>query len=194
MHVDHQRFAGELLGGDAGIVAKPVVGVDDVEFILSLHGDGAAHHGIAGHLLHEVGAVLAGKLVLLAIADGEVFHLAAFFFFDELAKLLRIGVGNHVGADVDELDLVQVFFHRLRHGVYGNIRSVDDRSGALVFVTRGRRHHEKGFHAVVGEALYDTFAGRTQTARDVGRKLPAEHKYSHSLVLPVFGDEPVDVE
>ncbi len=175
MHMDDQRLAGEFLGGDTGIIGEPVVRMDDIELILALQGDGAAHHGIAGHFLHEVGAVFAGELELLSVADGEVLHLPLFLFLDELAELLRIGVRNHIGADVDEFDLVQELVHRLRYGVHGHIRGIDDGGGALVFIAGGGRHHEQRFHAIVCQAFYDTLASRTEAACDVGRKLPAKH-------------------
>ena len=111
MHVDHQGFPGEFLGGDAGVVAEPVVGVDYVKFVLALHGDGSTNHGVAGHLFHEVGAVLAGEFVFLAIAYGEVLHLALFLFLDEFGELLGVCVRYHVGADVNELHFVKIFLH-----------------------------------------------------------------------------------
>ena len=109
--VDDQRLAGQALGGDAGIVGEPVVGVDHVEFILVLDGYRAAHKGVAGNLFHKVGAIFPGELVFLSILDAEILDLAAALFLNELVELLRVHVGDHIGADVDELDLVQQVLH-----------------------------------------------------------------------------------
>ena len=175
VNVDHKGLSGEFLGGDAGVICEPVVGVDYVKLVLSLHCDRAAHHGVAGDLFHEVGAVLARELEFLAITDGEVLYLTAFFFFYQTAEFLRVCVRDHVGTDVDELDLVKELIHGFRHGIYGNVRGVYDGCGALVFISGGRRHYKEGFYAVVGEALHNAFTSSTETACDVGRKLPSKH-------------------
>ena len=106
MDMDYQRFPGQFLRGDAGVVSQPVMGVDDIEFILVLHGYGPSDHGVAGHLLHQVFAILAGELVFLAIGDAEILDLALPLLIHYLGKLFRICVGNEVGADMDELDFL----------------------------------------------------------------------------------------
>ena len=68
MHVDYERLAGQLLGRDSGEVCKPVVGVYDVKLALMFHSYRTSDLGVAAHLLKKVGAVLAGKLELLAEA------------------------------------------------------------------------------------------------------------------------------
>ena len=65
VHVHYERFSGDALGGDARIVGEPVVGVDHVELPFQILGHLRGDHGIAGDLLHEVGAVLARKGVAL---------------------------------------------------------------------------------------------------------------------------------
>ena len=109
MNVHHERLARKLLGGDAGKVGEPVMGVDDIELVLVLHGDGAAHHGVAGHLLHEVGTVLTRELELGSVnpperllllfigsADKIVFLVTLLFYEinDSIVFLLRVKNGQ----------------------------------------------------------------------------------------------------
>ena len=177
--MDHERLAGEFLGGDAGEIGQPVVGMDDVEFALMLKSDGTAHLGIAAHLLEEVGAILPGELELLAETYGSFGLALAFHPFDSLEVFVGVYVRDDVGVDVDKLDFVEEFVDSLAYILNRHVAGVEDGSAALVFVAAGRRHHEESLHAVVGEAFYDALACGTESACDMGRKLPAKHQYSH---------------
>ena len=92
--MDYERLARKLLGGDAGKIGKPVVGVDDVEFFSVLHRNGAAHLSIAGNLFKEVCAVLARELELLAEAYGSLVDRFLLHLLDGLEVLVRIDVRN----------------------------------------------------------------------------------------------------
>ncbi len=187
VHMHHERLPGHLLGGDAGIISKPVMGMDHVELILVLHGDRASHHCVSCHFLHQIGSILPGELELLTILDAEILDLMASLLFDHVMELLRIEVRYHVGPDMDELYLVEevldihVFTHR-----YRDIAGIDDPGDGGIFVTCCRRHHENRIDPVVREAFHYSVAGSTETACDMWRELPAEHQHSHILVLPVF--------
>ena len=59
MYMHDKRLAGKLLGADPGKICQPVMGMDYIYLIPVLHGYCRPDHGIAGDLLHEVGAVFA---------------------------------------------------------------------------------------------------------------------------------------
>ena len=179
MHVHHQRFAGEFFGGNAGKVGEPVVGVDDVEFILVLHRYGACHHRVPGNLFEEVRSVFAGELVFLPEADAEILHLPGAFVFYYLRKFFWVGVGNQVRIDVDEFHLVEEFVHGAGETLHRHVARIDDAGSTLVLVAAGRRHHEDALDAIVREPLDYTFAGSPEPSRNVRGKLPSEHQNSH---------------
>ena len=179
MDMDHQWLAGQLLGGNSGKVCKPVVGVDDIEFVLVLHGYRSADHCVTGNLLHEVGAILAGELVLHSVLDPEILALPPALLFHDGREFLRADIRYHVRTDVDKLHLIQKLIYSRRGRVHGNIAGVDDCRGALILVTGGGRHHEQSLDSVVGEAFDYSFTGSTQTTCDMRRELPPEHQYPH---------------
>ena len=157
------------------------MGVDHVELAGMLHRDGAAHLGVARHLLEEVGAVLAGKLEFLPEADGRFLRLLALHFFNGFEILLRIDVGDDIRIHVDEFHFVQEFLDRVADMLYGDIARIQDGGAALILVSRRGRHHEERLHPVVGETLHDALAGCTEATGDVRRELPAEHQNFHYL-------------
>src|SRR5699024_10551175 len=53
VHVHHQRFARHGLGGHAGIIGEPVVGVDDVECSGQVAGDLRSNDGVVVDLFHQ---------------------------------------------------------------------------------------------------------------------------------------------
>ena len=179
VHVDHQRLARDALGGDAGVVGQPVVGVDDVELTLEVAGHLRRNHGVAGHLLHEVGAVLAREGVALLPGVGALPHLLAALDILLVVLVVLFGrdVGDHVRVDVDERHAAQdVVLAARRRAVEGlHVACVDDVQKALVLITVGVRHHEGDVHAVVRKTACHAVACCSETSGDMGRKLPSEH-------------------
>ena len=182
--MDNERLAGQFLGRDAGQIGQPVVGVDDVELILVLHRYRASDHRIVGHLLHKVRAIASGKTELRADALGKILALEPALRLHHLVELLRIHVRDHVRADAHELHLVQKLIHRRAHRLDRNITGADDPCGALILVAGSGRHHKQSLHTIVGQAFDDSVAGRTESSRDVRRKLPSKHQNSHSPTPP----------
>ena len=184
VNVYYQRLAAHFLGGDAGQIGEPVVGVDHVKVVLC--GNCASDHCIAGHLLVEVGAVLAGEFVFAAEVGGELHCLEVALLFAKQRIIFRRDVGHKIAAHTQELNLVQIFVYVFERVIHGNVAGVDNAGGAGVFVSAGRGHHEQRLNAVGGETLYYTVAGGAQTAGDVGRKLPAEHQYFHCYTSSLY--------
>ena len=56
--MDHERFAGKFLRSYSGQIGQPVMGMDEVELVLVLHGYGTTYHSITRYLFHEVGTIL----------------------------------------------------------------------------------------------------------------------------------------
>ncbi len=181
VHVDHERFSGELLCGDAGKVGEPVVGVDYVKLVLLLESDRAAHHSVACDLLHKVGAVLAGELEFLSVGYAEILDLTRPFLLHYVLEILGAYIRNHIGAHVDELHLSEELVNAFAHGVNRDVARIYDFNGALVLVSRSRRHHKQHLDPVLGETLCHSIAGSAQTSCDMGRELPSKHQNSHSF-------------
>ena len=112
---------------------------------------------------------------MVPYADPEILHLAAALRLHHVVEVLRIQIGDHIGADVDEFNLVEILFHRSGNRVDSDIAGIDDPRGALILVPGCGRHHENGFDTVGGQSLDDAFAGRPESAGDMGREFPAEH-------------------
>ena len=108
-------------------------------------------------------------------------HLLALHFFDGLEIFLRIHIRHDVRVHVDEFNFVQEFLDRVADVVDSDIARIQDGGTTLVFVSRRRRHHEKGLHAVVGETFDDALAGSAEATGDVRREFPAEHQNFHYL-------------
>ena len=176
-----KRLAADLLGGDAGKVGKPVVGMNDIELAGLLHRNGRGHLGITGHLLKQVGAVLAGELELLPEAHRGLTELLLLHLLDGLEILFRVHIRDYAGVHIDELHLVKELVDAAADIADRDIAGADYPGAALVLVTGCGRHHEKHLDPIVGQALDYPFAGRPETAGDMGRELPTEHQYCHLL-------------
>ena len=179
VHVHHQRLPGDAFGGDARVVGQPVVGVDHVELSFEVPGHLRGDHGVARHLLHEVGTVLAREGVALFPGIGRRPGLPPRLDVLLVVGLVLLGgdIGDHVRVDVDERHLLQnVVRAAARRTVQGlHVAGVHDVRETLVLVAVGVRDDESDVYAVARQSAGHSVAGRSQPACNVGRKLPSEH-------------------
>lgn len=179
VHVHDERLARHALGGDAGVVGEPVVGVDHVELPFEVLGDLRGHHGVTGHLLHEVGAVLSRKGVTLFPCVGRGPDLLTRFYIAFVVDLVLFGgdVGHHVRVDVDE----RHFFENVVGSAPGrtieslHVAGVHYVRETLIFIAVSVGNHERDVYVVARQTARHAVARRSKTARDVGRELPTEH-------------------
>ena len=119
--------------------------------------------------------------VFLTVLDAEILHLPAAFLLHNGTELLRIDIREHIGADMDEFNLVQEILDRGGNRIHRHVARINDGGRFGIFVTRGRRHHKQGFHPVVCQAFDDTVAGRPESSGDMRRELPTKHQHSHFI-------------
>ena len=98
---------------------------------------------------------------------------------DSLIILVGVDIRNYVGIHRDVLYMVDELLDGVAHVRHGDVARIDDGGAALVLVAIGVRHHEERLHPVVCQSPDYAFAGRTESAGDVRRKLPSKHQNSH---------------
>ncbi len=112
--------------------------------------------------------------------------MTAGLVLDHFLVFLRIYIGNQAGLDAKHLDLVYEFIDGSADIFHGDIARVDDLSRALILIAGGGGHYEQGLYPIDRQPFDNTVAGRSQTACDMGRKLPTEHQDSHKASLLIF--------
>ena len=158
VHMHDQRLARYALGGDTGVVGEPVVGVDHVELPFEVFGHLRRDYGIAGDLLHKVGAVLDVELLVLFVLFGG-------------------DVRYHVRVDVDERHLLENIVRAAsRRSVKRlHVTGIQDVRESLILVAVGMGYYECYVDIVACQPAGHPVTCRSQTTRDVGRELPTEH-------------------
>ena len=101
------------------------------------------------------------------------------FLLNDTVEVIRIHIRNHIGADLDELDLAEEVLGVVVHDIHLDVARIDNLYGAFIFVAGSGWHHEKHLHVICGKTLGHTVAGCSQSAGDMGRELPSEHQHSH---------------
>ena len=179
VHMHDQRLARYALGGDTGVVGEPVVGVDHVELPFEVLGDLRGHHGVTGHLLHEVGAVLSRKGVTLFPCVGRGPDFLSGFDVALLVLFVLFGgdVRYHVRVDVDERHLLENIVRAAsRRSVKRlHVTGIQDVRESLILVAVGMGYYECYVDIVACQPAGHPVTCRSQTTRDVGRELPTEH-------------------
>ncbi len=179
VHVHDQRFSRDTFSGYSCVVGEPVVGVDDVKLTLQFFGHLRGHHSVTGDLLHQIRAVLARERITLFPCVGRRPYRPARFdvLFVVFLVLLGRDVRNHVRVDVDERHFRQnvVGIAARRSVECVDVAGIDDMDETLIFVSVGVRHDERNIDAIAGQTAGHPVAGRSQSARDMGREFPTEH-------------------
>ena len=179
--MDDERLAGKLLCAYASKIGQPVMGMYDIYLVPVLEGYRSAHHRITCHFLHKVRAVFAGKLVFLAVLDTEVLNLTASLLLDHRGEILRVDIRNHIRPDMHELHLSEELVHRSAHRIHWHIAGIDNPYRTLILVSGCRRHHEKHLYTIGSQSFGHSVTGCSESARNMGRKLPSEHQHFHLL-------------
>ena len=182
VHVYHQRLAGHPFGGDPRIVGQPVVRMDHIELPGPIPGDLRGDHRIARHFLHQVRPVFSGKSIALfpyVVSPGQLPGFAELPRI--IVELLGRHIGHHIGIHMDKRQLLPNFFlPRIVRGHF-HVARVDDPYETAVLVPVSLRHHEDHSDVVLGQSPGQSVACSSQSSRDMRRKFPSEHQYSHLL-------------
>ena len=164
MHMNNERLAGDLLGVDACRVGEPVVRVNDV----AVHGacDDACHDGVVVDFLEEVFGVSSRELDASQVVGVHVVEVAV----DVVAQVV-VGLRIHHIADA-AFDIVPVDIAPSHRSAVG----ANDFSEVLGFVAPGLRNDKGDVHvAILGHSLCETVTRRSESAKNVRRKLPSKH-------------------
>ena len=162
--MDDEWFATDLLGMDTCGIGEPVVGVDDVVFLLTSYD--TCYDGIVVDFVLEVVGIFARELYAAEVIGLPIVKVGV-----DVVAQCKVLLWCHFVADA--------FLHVLVVYVFpydGHLAHPDDVHEAFVFVSPWRGDAECDVHVGNGcKAFCDAVAGCAQTAEDMRWKLPPEH-------------------
>ncbi len=167
VNVYDQRFAAHLLGVYACGICKPVMRVDYVKLLSACHH--AGHNGVIVYLLMQIVRVSAGELYATQVIGVQIVEIG----IDMVTETVVV-IGIHPRITLLEHTLVGVSPH------HGNSVHTYYLHETLILVAPWLGQAERNIHVpLICQSSCQSETGRSQSSKDMGRKLPAEHQYLH---------------
>lgn len=164
MDVDDKRLSRYILGVYPCWIGEPVVGMDDLVFLLTCYDTG--HNGVVVDLFVQIVGITARELYTAQIVGGTVVEIRI-----DVVTEGEILLGRHFISDT----LVHIFTGYVSP-YYRCLAQTDDVHETLVFVAPGFGYAEGDVHVgLFGQTCGDTVTGSSESAQNMRRELPSEH-------------------